>query len=786
MFSRRSSLSSNFFMFSLLIFGAVIVLALGAWVQLYHQELNHKREQLPVEAARVDSVFTESLDYMASYAEFLGEKIIQHDPGDLAFIANLMGGKFRTEPEEHNLFIATTFDWVTPDKQLRASNKLGVLKNPFDMSDRDYLSRTPHYPWTLQLSPPRIGGLSKQWILPAGMGLTDRQGHFVGSVTLGIALDAMNRKLAQVMGNSDIRYVILTEDLKPVLDSMGDNSAPNPSFDMDLSAFRDTLRRGARYLDEPIVYHDIRYSYYKKLSKYPYVILVGYNTSMAQGLLDQMVVSRIISLVALGAAAIVMLYYMRRRLVKPVLELASFAERIRKGEPASLPESNLQEIVILATQLQSISDYMQKERKILEELSHKTGLLEHKTLELEAANAEALAARDEAIQANRAKSEFLANISHEIRTPMNAVVGLTDILLLQDQSPERQREYLKIMQASAHQLLQLINDLLDVAKLESQQIQLEQIPFDLHEIADEVVRINEVIAREKGIKLTLKEAGPVKEALLGDPLRLRQVMINLVGNAMKFTEKGGVTVEVQARENKHERQMDITLAVSDTGIGIPLNKLETIFGKFSQADTSITRKYGGTGLGLSITKTLVDLMGGKISVSSNPGEGSCFTIELSLPLHEYVLPFAAPQPVQPAVDEREKCANFRVLLVEDNPANVLVATSLLEHLGYAFETARTGREALAKLEQENFDLVLMDVQMPEMDGFQVTKAIREREAGKQRIPIVGMTAHALMGDKQRCLAAGMDDYLSKPFSPDDFTALLRRFRRERQDARVAA
>jgi PAS domain S-box-containing protein len=386
---------------------------------------------------------------------------------------------------------------------------------------------------------------------------------------------------------------------------------------------------------------------------------------------------------------------------------------------------------------------------------------------------------EQADAASMAKSEFLANMSHEIRTPMNAVVGLTNILSLSKPLTDKQREFIATLQVSAEQLLQLINDLLDMSRLESNGMHLEAIPFDLNKLVSEVLSINDVRAREKHI--TLEQRGQCNSPLVGDPLRMKQIIMNLVGNAVKFTADGSVSVNLFCKPHTAGSLVDVMIAVEDTGIGIAPDQVGSIFGKFSQADTSTARRYGGSGLGLSIAKTLTELMGGQITVNSRPGKGSCFTVTLTLPSVKINESETSPVKEKAAVENapaKKDAAPFKVLLVEDYHANVLVATLLLQNFGYEYELASSGEEALQKLEEEPFGLVLMDVQMPQMNGYQATAIIREREAarGGRRMPIIGMTAHALKGDRERCIDAGMDDYISKPFRPENLKATIDRYR----------
>ena len=388
---------------------------------------------------------------------------------------------------------------------------------------------------------------------------------------------------------------------------------------------------------------------------------------------------------------------------------------------------------------------------------------------------------EKAEAASQAKSEFLANMSHEIRTPMNAVVGLANLLQTHNLPPEKQKEFIHTLQLSAQSLMVLINDLLDISKIENDQMQLENIAFNIAEMMEEVISIMSVKAKEKKIDLTIEYDPQLNDNFMGDPLRLRQVVVNLISNAVKFTEKGAVTVHLSGLKSQVPELVDVTIEVIDTGIGIAPDKLETVFSKFSQADTSMTRKYGGTGLGLSISKTLIQLMGGTVHVVSTLGLGSKFTVQIPLKKAKaddtkIVLPKLIPL----ETDLHREVKKPRVLLVEDYKGNVIVATAMLTNLGFEWELAENGKEAVEKTKDTIYDLILMDVQMPWMDGLEATRHIRDHEkaTGRPPMPIIAMTAYSLAGDRERCINAGMDDYISKPFKPEELRdksrALLKR------------
>lgn len=389
--------------------------------------------------------------------------------------------------------------------------------------------------------------------------------------------------------------------------------------------------------------------------------------------------------------------------------------------------------------------------------------------------------RDAALKNSQAKSEFLAKMSHEIRTPMNAIMGMAE-LLKETKLTADQEYYVTIFCKAGEVLLTLVNDILDLSKIEAGEISIENIPFDLATIISDVEDIMRPRAQEKGITYTSHIQQGLVKNLSGDPHKIRQVITNLVGNALKFTEKGSITLSVTKNPSRKD---SLLFSVSDTGLGIPANRQNLIFQKFSQADNTINRRFGGTGLGLAISKSLIDLMGGQIWFKSQEGKGTTFYFTLpyheqsatSTPLKSFSPPPTELDFVPHTAAETNHHKKLKILVADDAEDNRTLFTHFLKNEPYEIIEAQNGLEALDKIKSSEFDIVFMDVQMPELDGYAATSAIRqwESEQHKRPLPIIALTAHALSEDRQKSLQAGCNDHIAKPFKKDTLVKVINRY-----------
>ncbi|WP_460147411.1 ATP-binding protein [Pseudomonas sp. S2_A02] len=459
----------------------------------------------------------------------------------------------------------------------------------------------------------------------------------------------------------------------------------------------------------------------------------------------------------LALFALLFTFLLARRLAgslsQPIHDIGNAVKAIQKGDyKTPLP-------IVDDTELGALSQHINNLAQGLEQASRE----QHQAM------AQLIQTREEAEKANSAKSDFLAMMSHELRTPMNGVLGMLQLLETTAMT-EEQIEYAALASESTEHLLKVINDILDFSRIERSELELEHIPFNLADLIGSCAQSFQHSAAQRGLDLQLRIPEDMRVLQVqGDPTRIRQILVNLVGNALKFTERGRVTIEPQWQSLDHEL-LWFTCTVRDSGIGIPPASLELMFNAFQQADSSISRRYGGTGLGLPIARTLAERMGGTLRAQSEEGVGSVFTLEIPLALYKQPLPVLIPR----GHTGNDHGEGRNVLLVEDNPVNRTVVEAMLRSLGFTVSVVTDGAQAVRSAESLIFEAILMDCRLPVIDGYEATRQIR-RLPGCADVPIIALTANALQGDREACLSAGMNDYLAKPFKRTDLQQILQRW-----------
>jgi len=469
---------------------------------------------------------------------------------------------------------------------------------------------------------------------------------------------------------------------------------------------------------------------------------------------------------ALLLALAILLYFAHRDIVVPIIRCVQGLDKVARGDKElDLPKARLRELEDIGNAVTRSAVLMTQLADRTQEMQKANATLEAEIEVREMTQRELARSKEQAEAADRAKSDFLAGMSHEIRTPMNTILGMADLMLATELTPD-QRQYIEVFQSSGEMLLGIINDVLDLSKIEAGEIGLETTVIDMEKF---ISRTHEIVAgraRQKGLEFIVDTDRNIPSHIMGDPVRLRQVLVNLIDNAVKFTEEGHVCLAI--RRCKTQEGGCLTFTVMDTGIGIPAEAQKQIFQRFTQADTSTTRKYGGTGLGLAISRRLVELMGGSIHLESSPRQGSTFYFSINFAVAK--APQLQPQTPLKSLEELSNVlskTSASVLIAEDSESNQALIELYFKNTACRLDFATDGLEAMEKFMAGDYDLVLMDIQMPVMDGYEATRKIREyenRQGGSSPTPIVAVTANAFKEDQERCLAAGCTDYLAKPVS----------------------
>ena len=597
-----TSISRNFWYLIFFTFFSVVCLMIGFNLHLYRTYIKERLELLPKEAIHIDYILNDSIIYMEHYAHLIGKRIAENGVADLEYIASLLSVDFKTSHDPNKIFIHSLFDWVTPDKKMLVSSN-GVLAQPLDMSHREYLKRTVKFPWTLQLQDPAVGIPSGQWIIPGGMGITDKKGKFLGSVTLGFAIDRLAKKITAAIG-TDLRFIILTKDLQYVGSSAGGNTSDDHDLFIKIFSKKNLeLKEQAGFFKEPVLFLEDIYPYFYQTSKYNYIILTGYSHKLPGRIFNQILLPRILEFLLIGTIMIALLVVLRIRTIQPLIQLSEMVNKISNGEKSPPPlKSNIIEIRNLSRAIMNMRRAFLRERSLKNKLRKAHHLAE---------------------SSSAAKTDFLSSTAHELRSPLNAIIGMSEAIRnkIFGENIDKYIEYAVDIEQSGHELLEFIEDLLDINKSESGQFTLDEEEFiDIENIINRAIKLNLSRANKSNILIKTHIEGGIPQ-LYADPRRIRQILINLISNSVKYSaENTMITISAIRREDK------IALIVTDQGFGMNKEQVKTGLQKWGKVKNKHSGKFEASGLGLPLAKHLSDLHNCEFIIESKPDHGTIITI----------------------------------------------------------------------------------------------------------------------------------------------------------------
>lgn len=710
-------------------------------VQIYFSEKKELYSNILDASYGAERVMSESFNYSEELAKFVGFQIIDNVL-DNEKISKILKGSILTSQAAKNVFSYTIFDWANDEKKIIVSGPYGILKNPKDISFRNYAKEAKNHPWKLYFDHPDYGVPSGKYVLPAGMGITNRTGDFLGILSMGFNLSSLKEMLERKIQNININFVVLSKDMKLLFKS---DNAYLPSDEQLRSIFAE--KDLARYLDNEIENKSTKYVYYKKFSQYPFYILIGYDKEKLQDKLYGAIFWRLIELFLIGVVMLSFLLVTRKKLLLPILKLSELAKKISSGAfPSTIPKFSSFEMNILANQLKKIIDYTHELTSVNSDLEHK---VQERTIELQ--------------KALRVKTDFLNNMSHEIRTPLQGFMGISEGLDLNWNiySDSQKHKYIHEIAKNAKRLASLIGNLLDLAKFNEGKVILDISKLDLNQsIKDMIDESNTLYLNNKRIEFIFNYNSINNLYIMADSERISQVFRNLFVNAIKFSPNHGkIIIDVLEdvliyKKNKIEA---IRLSITDQGIGIPKDELESIFDLFVQSSRTRTRA-GGTGLGLSICRDIILAHHGKIWAENSSEGGAIF---------HFVIP--KEQLGQESTDKKEIDRKINtILVVDDEEAILSVMEIILSINNYNVLKASGGIEGLKLIKEygNKIDLIFLDLMMPDIYGVNVLEKIKENEVSKN-IPVIIQSGTSDRKEIQKCFDLGAEGFLAKPYNSSD-------------------
>ncbi len=768
---KKSSLARDFTIFSIFILLAVSIISVGVGLLVHNSYYSKKEAKMADKADFLDRELSESLNFVVHYTNFLGNKIVHHGSQDSTFVSQIFSTEAYADPTGEDIW--TIFSWVKPTKKVIVHIASNGSQEEHDVSMRSHLNKTPLYPGQIQFSPPAIGIPSNQWIIPAGIGIRDKQGHFLGTVATGISLERLTNRLERVFNRKDLVFMLFDENMNYVLSSHNmnfsyANTLPPEKLIEQVKNSILKINEDRSFLKNPVEYYKFSLNYFKHSDQYPFYFVVGEDVKMANAEYWQITFPRIAELSLMGILFIIMLYYFRKHIVKPIILLSDSAKKIAEGNiGAEIYYGQYDEVNLLANQLQEIQSTKEQLIQAKNNVEIINSNLEHKvkerTIELE--------------KALTIKTEFLNNISHEVRTPVQGITSIAQGLVenWQKHSDKKKFALASAVASNSQRLFSLVSNLLDLSIFNSGKIYFNLQNTDLIIIIkDIIIECETLYLVNKSIKIILEKA-PERAVLLMDIERISQVLRNILTNSIKFMQEGNIFIrviptEIKNKDNGHTPAYMVT--IEDEGISVPENELEDIFSPFAQSSNT-KDKVNGAGLGLAICKKIVNGHHGKIWAKNNEIKG--ISVSFTLPIVQQTEIIEGEKNKKIALTtNKDKIIN--ILMIDDEPTCQMSMDILLSNTNYKLISVYGGVAALEYLAEhsQNVDLIFLDLMMPDMYGLNVLAEIKARPE-ICNIPVIIQSGTNDNKEIEKTISLGAKAYVRKPYKRQQILDIIKSF-----------